>query len=197
MRRIYLDIETYRPKQEDMFVNEKIIAIGLLIEHRSMKREIILKIWEKNNEEDLIRTFYNIARTEIFGYTELIGFNIMRFDIPIIKQKALEYGIMQLPRLNVLWATPFTIDLFQICLIFNDMRYRGNSLERWIVEAKELGYNVPETYGSGSEVAKWYESGEYDKIEQHLRMDLYAIRSLYEILRNLSCVEKFYMSNSR
>jgi len=69
------------------------------------------------------------------------------------------------------------------------MRYRGNSLERWIVEAKELGYNAPETYGSGSEVAKWYESGEYDKIEQHLRMDLYAIRSLYEILRNLSCVK--------
>ncbi len=190
MRRIYLDIETYRPKQEDMFVDEKIIAIGILIEHRSMEREIILKVWEMDNEEALVRTFYNIARTEIFGYAELIGFNIMRFDIPILKQKALEYCIMQLAELNMLWDTPFTIDLFQICLILNGMRYRGNSLENWITKAKELGYNVPETYGSGGEVAKWYEAGEYDKIEQHLRMDLYAIKSLYGILRDSTSVLK-------
>lgn len=121
----------------------------------------------------------------------------MRFDIPLLKQKALQYNIKQLPELNVLWDTPFVIDLFQVCLLLNNMKYRGNTLENWIIKAKELGYNVPETYGSGGEVAKWYESEEYNEIEQHLRMDLYAIRSLYEILRNLSCVEKFYMSNSR
>lgn len=28
--RLYLDIETYRPRKEDAFIGEKIIAIGLL-----------------------------------------------------------------------------------------------------------------------------------------------------------------------
>jgi len=63
MRRVYFDIETYRPRQEFMFINEKIIAIGLLIEGRSMEQEIILKIWEFESEEALVRTFYNIAKT--------------------------------------------------------------------------------------------------------------------------------------
>ena len=32
MIKVYLDLETYRPNQSDAFINEKIIAIGTLMD---------------------------------------------------------------------------------------------------------------------------------------------------------------------
>ena len=74
---MYLDVETYRPRKEDTFINEEVIAIGVIEdwtrydpESTSIKCEeseasgvgCVLRffmIWGNNNDEgELVRSFY-------------------------------------------------------------------------------------------------------------------------------------------
>lgn len=56
-----MDLETYRPKQEDVFVNEKIICGGLLIDETPYEEEslstdiepILIKEWDGLDEHEI------------------------------------------------------------------------------------------------------------------------------------------------
>jgi len=182
---LYLDIETYRKHDADVFVREPIIAIGVLEEGLSEPR--IFKAWENPEGEKLVlREFYNYISKLASGhkYIEVVGFNILRFDIPLLTQRLVKHRIKRLPQLNLFWNSKvFVIDLLQLTLPLNRMRFRRHTLERLASRLREVCPDIPEPVGEGSKIAEAYDRGDYPYIEKHLRADLMITKEVYKCLR--------------
>ena len=192
--RIYLDLETYRQKKK-AFTNEKIIAIGIIEDWTryipesseiwdNMKVNILyFTEWKLEDESQVVAEFYNYLRKLIdewksnkINFIGIVGFNMLRYDIPLLIQKGVECGVDSLPKLNALWHNIFTIDYLQTILPFNNMKFSRLKLEYIAKKAKEKGINVPEPYYSGEKVKKWYEKKMFDEIIKHLETDLKILR---------------------
>ena len=87
--------------------------------------------WDLGSEEAVIRRFYEYLNDLIAEskFLVIIGFNILRFDTPLLIQKGVEYGVDSLSDLNKLWHSIFTIDLLQVTLPLNIMLFKGNTLK--------------------------------------------------------------------
>jgi len=131
MVKLYFDVETYRPQDRGAFTEEKIIAIGVL-EERAPDEEASFKLfteWEAGSEKAAVGEFYRYLKALTGNDTVIVvGYNILRFDIPLLVQKGVEHGVGSLPELNKLWYNTYAIDLFQVTLPLNDMRFYGHSL---------------------------------------------------------------------
>jgi len=74
MVRIYLDIETYRPKKEDAFIHEKVIAIGILEDWtpyspNSLNEPIepqLFTEWELGSEKIVVEDFYKYLKGHLY-----------------------------------------------------------------------------------------------------------------------------------
>jgi len=195
--RLYLDVETYRPRKEDAFINDEVIAIGVIEDWTKYNPESasirckegeassvgcafrFFTIWRNNNDEgELVRSFYKyfMEVKNRADFIVVVGFNVLRYDIPLLIQKGFEHEVDSLDRLNALWHDTFVIDYLQTTLPFNRMTFKGLSLERMVELARKASLNVEELHGSGEDVVKWYAEGHYDDIIEHLRRDLEAVR---------------------
>lgn len=182
-------METFRPAKNRAFVDEKVIAIGVLedwtpYDEASLNRECEFRIfseWDLGNEKSVIESFYNLFKDLLSDayFLTVVGFNILRFDIPLLKQKGAEYGVAPLPELNNLWYSAGMMDFFQAALPIRNMRFKGNNLRNLLDLARKVGIRVEvDTYGTGEDVAQWYMKGEYREIEKHLKADVEALRVL-------------------
>ena len=191
MVRIYLDIETYRPKKEDAFIHEKVIAIGILEDWtpyspNSLNEPIepqLFTEWELGSEKIVVEDFYKYLKgifTDEVRFVVVVGFNILRMDIPLLIQKGLWYKVATIDELNFLWHNTLTIDFFQSLLPANKYMFKGLRMPRvFKVIRDELGIvDAPQLEEHGEEIAKAYEGSEYMNIEKWLKQDLYAIRYL-------------------
>jgi hypothetical protein len=184
MVRLYFDIETYR---KEAFKDENIIAIGTIEDWTPNKKESLendgeLRIfseWNLGSEKEIIREFYSYVfdLKSTANFLIVVGFGILRFDIPLLIQKGVRYGY-SFPQLNAFWYDAYTIDFFQAMLPANNFMFRGNSLENLVKEAAKAGEKITELYGSGEDVKRWYEEKKYKEIEKHLKVDLKAIREV-------------------
>ncbi len=194
---MYLDVETYRPNKESAFIKEKIIAIGVIEDWTRYNPESasirckegeassvgcvfrFFTIWRNNNDEgELVRSFYKyfMEVKNRADFIVVVGFNVLRYDIPLLIQRGFEHKVDSLDRLNALWHDTFVIDYLQTTLPFNRMTFKGLSLERMVELARKASLNVGDLHGSGEDVVKWYVEGRYDDIIEHLRRDLEAVR---------------------
>ncbi len=180
--RLYLDIETYR-SSNGAFIDEKIIAIGIIEEtisqnasSQGLPSHFFLE-WNSGSEEKVVHNFYHYLQDKIKGNKciEVVGFNILRFDIPLLTQKGAKYRIDELEKLNSLWHNTFAIDFAQIFLPYNGLRFKNLSLSNLVKFAKEKGIEITEPHRRGVEVKQLYEEKKYDEIEKHLKADLQAI----------------------
>jgi hypothetical protein len=195
--RLYLDVETYRPRKEDAFINEEVIAIGVIEdwtrydpESTSIKCEEgeassagcalrFFTIWRNNNNEGkLVRSFYKYLMEvrNRADFIVVVGFNGLRYDIPLLIQKGFEHEVDSLDRLNALWHDTFVIDYLQTTLPFNRMKFKDLRLERMVELARKASLNVEDLHGSSEDIVRWYAEGHYDDIIEHLRRDLEAVR---------------------
>jgi len=193
--RLYIDVETYRRRKNDAFINEKVMAVGVLEDiagyvpeppSRCGGKDGVFRFfteWDCGGERELILAFYNYLRGLVeqwrereISFLDVVGFNILRLDIPLLVEKGFEHGAGSIAELNKLWHDTFTIDYLQASLPLNEMRSKGLSLRYLAERARRAGVEVPEVYGSGEDVKKWYENREYDKIIEHLKTDLKITR---------------------
>ena len=193
--RVYLDVETYRPNKEDAFTGEKVIAIGILEDWTPYSprssgtwgephvRFLYLTEWKLGNEHKVISEFYNYLKGLVhawkngrISFLNIVGFNILRYDIPLLIQKGVEYSIGGIAELNALWHNTFIIDYFQATLPFKGMSFKGLRAEYLAEIAERAGISVPKPYGSGGDVKEWYEKRDYGEIMKHLETDLKIIR---------------------
>lgn len=195
MVRVYFDVEAYRPNEGEFFVNEKVIAIGY-IEDRgelpprssSVQLEPVVLIAKDGDSCGIIRQFYDYLKRlrKRERFIEVVGFNILRFDIPLLVQEGVECGVDKLENLNRFWHDIYTKDLRQVFLPFNDSRFKGLTLENLRKCISEIDSNIPPLCGKGEDVPKYYSRSEFDKIEKHLIADLKVIRYIDIVTYSLS-----------
>lgn len=193
MVRLYLDIETHR-HDEEAFVDEKIIAISVLedrtphgVQYKSFTE------WVLGSEQKVVRAFYEYLfefQKEIeMRKLEIVGYNILRFDIPLLLQKGFEYGIDKLDKLNKLLNHDIrVIDLFQVTLPLSQMVFSRHGLKDLVSKAKKCCLEIPEPYGSGKDVKEWYRNRMYNEIEEHLKSDLEIVRAIHlQLYKLMKC----------
>lgn len=186
MVRLYLDVETER-RGSQPFREEKLIAVGILEEwnegedDKNEKETVeILSKWKLGSEKTVVEEFFKIIKSLLakFHRLEVVGFNIVKFDIPLLTQKGREYNVDPLSYLNELWWRTFLTDLKQVSLpLFNMGHY--NSLQQLLKKLKTWDDSILSLYGQGENVYQWYQEGEFDKIERHLIQDVRAIKQIY------------------
>jgi predicted PolB exonuclease-like 3'-5' exonuclease len=173
MKRVYLDIETYS-KGDEPSVNDKVIAIGVVEEDPSGQK--LFTEWEHGSEREVIRKFYKELRMYGEQRAMVIGFNILRFDIPILSFKGVQYRVGVAQKIYDLWHKLFTIDYRQVALPLNGMMFKGLTLAYLAKLLRERGMiNVPERE-EGVVVKELYKRRDFREIEEHLTTDLEIIR---------------------
>lgn len=175
--RIYLDIETYSPGNKPSF-SDRIIAISF---KSLVDTEVkVLKEWEKG-EKGILEEFFKYVkdmRKQNVGL-ELVGFNILEFDLPLLAIRAFRNGIDEIENLyETVLQYPYVIDLMQCLLPYNNFRAGGLSSLN-----VGLRLSIPVSEFRGDEIAKLYDAREYDRIEEHVKKDVLFIEHLDRILR--------------
>jgi len=175
MTKIFFDIETYSPDtaQRPKF-NEKIITIAYKAENSDIS---ILKEWELGEKNTIKRFIDKIIRTD---RPNLVGHNILRFDIPVLISRSFENGLGSLNELMTLFLESYSIDTIQCLLPANNLYFSGLGLRSC------AGYLGIEMNGCpGSEIKDHYEKGNYEAIVHHNIEDVLITEKLHDHL--LSC----------
>jgi len=188
MVRLYLDLETYRPRKEGSFIEEKIILGGLLIDEtpyqeNSLKASIdsiLISEWDGLSECKIVSKVKNQVREALGNhrFAVICGFNILRFDVPLLICRCTQYSLGKHNEIAKMWNDCFTIDYFQQLLVANKNFFKGLTLERIVEVSKKLGLKPPSYYTSGSAIKELYEKGKHKEIEKHLKQDLTIVRWL-------------------
>uniref|UniRef100_A0A7C4DAR6 Predicted 3'-5' exonuclease PolB-like domain-containing protein n=1 Tax=Staphylothermus marinus TaxID=2280 RepID=A0A7C4DAR6_STAMA len=213
--RIYLDLETYRPIEKEAFIGENIILIGLLKDKPGFKYESFenFELEDKKRfkrEKEILKQFYNYLKNLRENYNvEIIGFNILRFDIPLIISKSLRHNIVsdvfeselsekrnilgnyvhEADFINNWWHNMYTIDIAQILLSFNKLYFKKLKLKDMAMKLKEK-FNCEikdlETQSlEGEMIAKLFENKRFDEIREKNKIDLEITRYVYLCLKKI------------
>jgi DNA polymerase elongation subunit (family B) len=124
MVRLYLDLETYRPRKEGSFVEERIILSGLLIDENPYQEDslkesiepILISEWDGLSECEIVRKVQDQVRKALSShrFAVICGFNILRFDIPLLICRCVQYSLDKHDVIAKMWNDCFIIDFFSI-----------------------------------------------------------------------------------
>jgi len=188
MVRIYLDLETYRPDENGAFIDEKIIAAGLLVDRtrydeRSLDQTIppiLYCEWNGHDEQKIISLVERQVKKALddYKFSVVCGYNILRFDIPLLICKSIHHSKSDPNKAGRFWWDPLTIDLQQQILASNWNMFKGTNLGNVVDIAKKLKLNPPEYTEPGSSIRELYPDKKFKEIETHLKRDLKIIRWL-------------------
>ena len=173
----YFDLETYSIGKEPTF-KDKII---LVCYKETNGRPILLREWI-SDEKSVISKFYDLLKTKI--KTEktvtIIGFNILRFDVPLLSCRLHRYKVDKLHNNLEFFRKIYWRDLRQCLLPFNKYRLKGLGAEEI---AKKFNIDPPKH--SNKEMKEFYRNRMYDKIEEHAVSDLKFLSDLSWKMRDL------------
>ncbi len=150
----------------------KIIAIGVMSEDSRGERIKILA----GEEPNIIKNFWTIAKK----FTQFVGFNSIRFDLPFIELRSRLHQIDTPINISTArYRTTNHIDLYMIVT-----HWMGNQSEnlKFDLETVATALGVNYLVGESSLVPQWNDLGEFEKIEEHLEGDLKTTKALYELL---------------
>ena len=173
MIRIFFDIETYSPHVSGPRLCDKVISIAYKIDDSEV---VVLKEWELG-EKEVLNRFLDVIQSQ--DMPNIIGHNILRFDIPVIVCRSLENGLGRLEEIYSVFREPYGIDTLQCLLPSNRMYFSGLGLA---VCAERLGISL--ACENGSSIQEQYEKGEYEKIVHHNVEDVLITERLYYHLMN-------------
>jgi len=171
---IYLDIETESQEKEPRF-RDKIITIQYKeIVEGGQNPLIILKEWEKG-ELQIICEFYEYFKGIVSrGYVQVIGFNLLRFDVPFLIYKLITFQIENnLDQIFETFRKVFWRDLRYCLYPLNNLSFKGLSEEE---VAKNLGLKLPEP--PSREIPKLYKERNYEKIIKHIESEFEFLEGL-------------------
>ena len=152
MIRIFFDIETYSPDEHGPSLCDKVISIAYKIGDSDV---VVLKEWELG-EKAVLSAFLDVIHSQY--RPNIIGHNILRFDIPVIVCRSFENGLGRLEEIYSVFREPYGIDLIQCLLPSNRMYFRGLGLTAC---AERLGISMASE--EGSSIQELYERGNMRK----------------------------------
>jgi DNA polymerase elongation subunit (family B) len=103
MIRIFFDIETYSPHVSGPRLCDKVISIAYKIDDSEV---VVLKEW-KLGEKEVLNRFLDVIQSQ--DMPNIIGHNILRFDIPVIVCRSLENGLGRLEEIYSVFREPYGI----------------------------------------------------------------------------------------
>ena len=178
----YLDIETYSPLEEPSF-EDKVILICLKIK----KELVFLKEWE-SDEKEVLTQFYRFLKEEEKKETvTLVGWNIVRFDVPFLTYRLWKHCINSLYDIFEVFRKTYWRDLRQCLLPFNKYKFKGLSEEE---TAKRFKIQPP--LYSNKDVASFYERKDFEAIEKHTLSELKFLSDLSWKMRDLEEIRKAF-----
>ncbi len=173
MIRIFFDIETYIPHFSVPRLCDKVISIAYKFDDSEV---VVLKEWELG-EKVVLNRFLDVIQSQ--DMPNIIGHNILRFDIPVIVCRSLENGLGRLEEIYSVFREPYGIDTLQCLLPSNRMYFSGLGL---VVCAERFGISL--ACENGSSIQDQYEKREYEKIVHHNVEDVLVTERLYYHLMN-------------
>ena len=170
MTRIFLDIETYSPGHRPTY-NDKVIAIAYKQEGGPVT---VLKEWESSEKQILTRFLEEIQQLD---HLNIIGHNILRFDLPIIINRAAAHSIAPIGEIMHMLLDPYPIDTIQAQLPANNFYFKGLGLAEC---AKRIG--VETRTCPGSEIQTRYDKADHTAITEHIIEDVLTTEKLFNHL---------------
>lgn len=171
---VYFDIETHSPGVEPSF-DDKVILICMRVNGDTLLRE-----WE-SSEEDILSDFYwNYLMRWIKKETTIfIGWNITRFDIPVLTYRLYVHKIDNLKNILEAFRIAYWMDLRQCLLPFNRFRFKGLGEEK---VAEKLKIRKP--VHSNKDIRTFYETRNFKAIEEHILSEMVFLSDLFRKLKN-------------
>jgi hypothetical protein len=170
MTRLFLDVETYSPGPKPTY-DDRIIAIAYKPEGGPVT---VLKEWESDEKQILTRFLEEIKRIDRLN---IIGHNILRFDLPLIINRASAHGIASTGDLMRLLLDPYPIDTIQTQLPANNFYFKGLGLAECAKRIDAETRTCP-----GAEIKTRYEQSDYTAITEHITEDVLTTEKLFNYL---------------
>jgi predicted PolB exonuclease-like 3'-5' exonuclease len=141
---------------------------------------ILISEWDGLNECEIVRKVQDQVREALRNhrFAVVCGFNILRFDIPLLICRCVQYQLANHNEIAKMWNNCFTIDYFQQLLVANKNFFKGFSLDKIVEVSRKLGLKPPSYSTSGSAIKELYDQGKHKEIEKHLKQDLLIVRWL-------------------
>jgi len=171
MTRLFFDIETYSPGPKPTY-DDRIIAIAYKPEGGPVT---VLKEWESDEKQILTRFLEEIKRIDRLN---IIGHNILRFDLPLIINRASAHGIAPTGDLMRLLLDSYPIDTIQAQLPANNFYFKGLGLRDCV---QRLG--IPSDTCPSSEIITHYEAGNYAEIIERVTGDVLNTEKLFNAIK--------------
>jgi len=116
------------------------------------------------------------SATDTFNGTALVGFNIVGFDLPKLRDRYMRYQLRPPLALRVGDCEPLNpvVDLMRLYLNYCTVDYRRRPMLSLKAVLEHIGLGELVSPISGAEVPNLYKQKKYDKIIQHCLDDVYA-----------------------
>src|SRR3989338_4022080 len=173
-----LDIETTPLKMDGYFelleeeqkkllnpIDSRIVAIGI-------RSSSVNKIIMDDDEKKMLKDFWWEWRKNISPMLQVVGFNILHFDIPFLVTRSFVHNVQIVP-----FVLKSIVDLREKVNAYRYGPSRGTLKEF----AGIMG--LPTAGIDGSDIAKLYSEGYLDTIKQYLANDLEITDEMYKRMK--------------
>jgi len=202
---LFLDIEAYSRLHGTRFeanpFNERAKVLVIAYNYypgfhaprpSSLKPPLLLREWE-SSERSILQRFYNELRAildrEVYldrksgerrCSLRMVGFNLLKFDLPYLFARMSLHGIDTNARLfDSLLSEPFCTDLYQLSpLVSQKTREYG---ELWGISQSDASrfFNLRVKEEEGEDVAGWYDAKDFARIERYV-LEEFTFEQLYD-----------------
>jgi DNA polymerase elongation subunit (family B) len=158
------------------FWDAQVVCIGYAIDDNPVA------LFVGDSEKDIFASFHQSLTKDIPEFSQRLssywcGYNLKEFDLPILRLRAIKYGIMDLA--SVLPGNPRSPQIIEVMELASVTAYKEFSSQHTV--AKFFGLEFSET--DGSDVYHLYKDGDLDGIIDHCNEDIELTRKLYKLLK--------------
>ncbi len=143
------------------------------------RHEGLTKVWKEweLGEEGCLDSLFVLLNGVDWKRASLVGYNVLKFDIPFADVRLRALGLMNEKAWHVLHDYPHVIDLYQL---LGDYYLRARA---WYARLTPVENEV-----SNRDVPGFYERKEYSRIEDYIEREMQAMEFLFESVKE----EEFY-----
>lgn len=124
-----------------------------------------------NDETDMLKQFWYAAMEA----EQLIGHNIIGFDLPVIFMRSMVLGILPTRKLK--------LQKYRSYPIFDTMHLLGNWSSFISLDDALTRFKLEGKSGSGSQVYQMWLDGQHEAIHNYCKDDVNAVERLYNVMR--------------
>ena len=207
MSHLFLDIETYSAPQNPIsslnpyHPESKVIVISYSFypgfkppTKEEIKQPTFLKEWEAD-EKKILQQFYDFLKHAQASdpYVKIIGFNILKFDLPYLFGRMKHHALASDEQLHTLLFNPVSVDLFQMSPTVSEKTLKHEQL--WGVNHKAVSsfFNLQVKEGTGLDCSRYYDAQRYDLIMKYCTEEFnfeQLLDAMYLHIRNIVAQEK-------